>query len=120
MAFITKAQFLGADDLPTVEVPLPEAYGEGAVMLLRMLTGTERAELEKRYAAGNRAAQDPGGFRAAILAAMCIEENGELMFSTADAAALLEKNAKTLETIVTEACELCGFTKKDVDELAKN
>lgn len=120
MAFITRDQFLAADDLPTVEVPLPEAYGEDAVMLLRMLTGAERSELEKKYSQGNRATNDPGGFRAAILTAMCIEENGELMFAQEDAAAVLKKNAGTLEDIVTKACELCGFTKKDVDELAKN
>ena len=119
MAFITRDQFLAADDLPTVEVPLPEAYGEGAVMLLRTLTGTERAKLENRYS-GETARSDTGGFRAAILAAVCIEENGDLMFTQEDAAVLLEKNAATLETIVTAASELCGFTKKDVDQLAKN
>ena len=120
MAFITKDQFLAADDLPTVEVPLPEAYGKDMAMGLRMLTGTERAELEKRYSGGERAGKDPGGFRAALLAAMCIGEDGKLLFNQTDAAAILAKNAGTLENLVTKACELCGFTKKDVDEIAKN
>lgn len=119
MPFVTKEMFLGADDLPTVEVPLPEAYGKGAVMLLRTLTGEERAKLEKRYT-GESAVKDPGGFRAAILAATCIEEGGALMFTEDDAAAILAKNSSTIEEIVTAASKLCGFTKKDVEELVKN
>jgi len=120
MPAITKAQFLDADDLPTTEVPLPEAYGTDAFMLLRMMTGEERSELEKRFSVGDKATREPGQFRAAILAAMCIEDNGELMFTEEDAAAVLSKNAGTLESIVTQACALAGFTKKDVDQLEKN
>ena len=120
MAFITRDQFLAADDLPTVEVPLPEAYGTDAVMLMRMLTGTERAEIEKRYSGGERAVKDPGGFRARLLSTMCVGEDGKLLFTQDDAAAILEKNAKTIEDLVTKACDLCGFTKKDVEDIAKN
>ncbi len=119
---ITKEAFLAAEDRPTVDVPLPaEFYGDGAVALLRIMSGAERAELEKRFATGETTVEsDPGGFRAALLVATWVDASGEPMWTAKDAAAMLAKNAKTIELIVEEAAELSGFRKKDVEELEKN
>ncbi len=121
MAVITKEAFLAADDRPTVDVPLPpDLYGEGMCAKLRTMSGTERAELEKRFAGTDAAETDPGGFRAALLVATWVDEAGEPMWTAEDAAAMLNKNAGTLEAIVEKTCKLNGFTKSDVEGLQKN
>jgi len=121
MSVVTKDAFLAAEDRPTVDVPLlAEYYGEGMVARLRTMSGVERADMEKRFAGSEAATTDPGGFRAAILTATWVDEAGEPLFTAEDAAALLSKNAKTLETVVEVACKLNGFTKEDVEDLEKN
>lgn len=121
MTVITKDAFLAADDRPITDVPLPAAlYGEGVVARLRVMSGTERAEIELKFGGKNSVTADPGGFRATLLAATWIGENGEPLFTAKDAAAMMSKNAGTLEKIVEEAAKLNGFREKDVETLEKN
>lgn len=120
MKVIDKEAFFAADDLPLTPVPLPDMYGKDSGFYIRTMTGTERSALEKRFMSSNVARQDPGGFRATVLAQCVVDADGEHIFSEKDREKLMAKNAGTLEVIFTKVCEVNGLTKKDVDDIAKN
>ncbi len=120
MRTLTKEQFLTADDLPLTAVSLPESYGEDVGFYVRMMTGTERSAMEKEYFSGTSPKDDPGAFRVGILTACIVDEDGKHVFEQADAKALMDKAAGSLELMFEAACKLNGFTSSDVEELEKN
>lgn len=119
MLCITKEVFLQAQDMELVPVPLPAAYGNDAGLFVKPMTGTERSTLEKMFM-DNAPKDDPGGFRAAILVRCVCDDKRQPVFTEADKAALMKKNAGALELLFEAACKLNGFTKKDVEVLEKN
>lgn len=119
MQVISADEFLSADDLPLVPVNLPPAYGEGRGVFIRSMVGRERSALEKRFS-GRNPSDAPGEFRCAMLLATVVDENGEPVFKEEHRKDLMGKNAQTLELMFEAACEVNGFTQKDVEESAKN
>lgn len=119
MQVLDKDAFLAADDLDLVPVPLPAKYGADVGFYVRLLTGAERGQIEKRFAASDPA-NDPGGFRAVLLVRTIADASGKPIFTDDDAPRLMGKAAGVLETLFEAACRLNGFLKKDVEELEKN
>ena len=120
MRCLSKEEFLTADDLQATEVKLPAAYGEDVGFFVRMMTGMERAEMEKCYFSGDDPKKDPAKFRAAMLVSCIIDGDGAHVFTEEDSGDLMAKGAKGLEDMFEAACKLNGFTKDDVDTLEKN
>ena len=120
MRCLSKEEFLTADDLQATEVKLPAAYGEDVGFFVRMMTGTERAEMEKRHFAGNDGKSDPAGFRSAMLIDCIVDTDGDNVFTEEDADVLMGKGTQGIEAMFEAACELNGFSDKDVDTLEKN
>ena len=120
MRTLTKGEFLTKNDLPLEAVKLPEVYGEDAGFYVRTMTGVERSEIERQAMAGNTGKKDPCGFRATILMACIVDENGKHIFDKHDRKALMDKNAANLEIMFEAACRLNGFTADDVEEIEKN
>lgn len=117
---LSREAFLAAPDRPPVPVPLDEAlYGPGACVFLRIMSGTERSEYEKKWA-GKDAGKNPGTFRWDLLVRTIVDERGEPLFGAEDEAAVMAKNAGTLEMLFEESGKLNGLRRKDVEDLEKN
>lgn len=119
---LNREQILKANDLKTETVAVPEWGGD---VLVRMMTGTARDKFEEQtFSAGRK----KGGksevsfdnIRARLVAAVVVDEEGNLLFTSSDIAELGKKSAAALDRIFTVAQRLNGFTKEDIDELAKN
>jgi len=118
---LSREQILKANDLKTETVAVPEWGGE---VLVRMMTGTARDKFEEQMFGGGRKKGKPemsfDNIRARLVAAVVVDEAGNLLFEPADIVELGKKSAAALDRIFSVAQQLNGFTKKDIDELAKN
>ena len=105
-------EILGAQDLKTVEVEVPEW---GGVVLVRGLTGVERDALEEESAKVGLK-----NLRARYAARCIVDENGERVFSDEDIEALGKKSAPALHRVFMAALRLSALTPEDVEALEKN
>jgi hypothetical protein len=119
VAYLSKAAILGASDLPTQDVHVPEWGGDVRV---RGLTGTERDAFEATIAQrkGKDVKMNLQNVRARLVSLSTVDENGERLFSDADVVALGGKSAAALERVFTVAMRLSGLTPDDVKDLTEN
>lgn len=122
MKLLSKSEILGADDLKRELVQVPEWGGD---VYVRGLTGTERDQWERSFMQrkGNKVEFDLdlvlGNARAQLCSMTIVDEQGNRVFSDADAVELGKKSAQALDRVFTVAQQLSGITKKDVDELTE-
>lgn len=116
MGLLNRDDILGADDLKTKDVEVPEWGGSVRV---RQMTGNERDELEASIQAGGEK-PDLKGFRARLVAASAIDEAGQLMFTKADVEKLGEKSAAALDRVADAASSLSAMSAEDIKELTEN
>jgi hypothetical protein len=109
---LTRQQILAANDLPREAVPVPEWDGEVEV---RAMTASERDSFEARHREAPYV-----DLRARLAAATICAEDGSLVFSADDVAALGAKSAAPLDRIFSVAARLSGITKQDEEDLRKN
>jgi len=124
MAYLTKDQILGADDIKRAEVAVPEW---GGTVLVQGLSGTERDQYEEslirwRATKGRNVAAMPAlaNARAKLLSLSIVDEDGQRLFSDADVKALGEKSSKALERVFDVAARLSGLQPGDVAELTQS
>jgi len=117
--FATKATIFAMQDLPTVEMEVPEW---GCWVRVRTLTAGERDNFEAELTAvnGRNTRVNARNLRAKLVAATVVDEEGRPLFGLADVEALGQKSAKALDRIFTKAAELAGMKESDVQELAQN
>jgi hypothetical protein len=113
MTLLTKLAILGAADLKHEDVEVPQWGGSVRV---RVMTGTERDEFHELIAGGVPVSK----FSAALLAATCIDESGENLFSMDDIEALQAKSAKSLDEPATVAMRLNGLGRQAAEDAVKN
>lgn len=113
---LTKDEILQAKDLESREIEVPEW---GGTVCVRMLTAKERDELEAFWLK-RRESGDYTNARAQIVALTVCDESGDRLFAEADVDLLAGKSAAAMQRVYDAAMELNGFTKKDVEDLAKN
>lgn len=119
MALLSKDEILKANDLKTEEVAVPEWGGE---VLVRTMTGEERDKFEADSVTFNKkgeAKQNFANTRARLVALVCVNEEGEPLFSGYDIPDLGRKSAVALDRVFEKAQEMNGFTPKDIEELAE-
>lgn len=114
---LTIDQILLLDDSHKRTVAVPE--WNGAEILVASMTATERADIEKRWS-NRRATNDPAGFRQDILERSLKNEDGTPFGTPDQIKSLMGKNAAAVERLFEAACEVGGFTTKDVEALEKN
>ncbi|MER7076635.1 hypothetical protein SAMN02982929_05303 [Saccharopolyspora kobensis] len=115
---LSREAILAADDSNVEDVPVPQW---GGTVRVRSLTGRERDRLEASMIGKNGKADATRGlanFRARLVAASVIDENGAPMFTEADVDALAGKSAAALDVIASAAMRLSGLSDSDVEELA--
>lgn len=110
---LTKAQILGAIDLPSETVNVPEW---GGAIVVRTMTGTERDTFEQDLADD----KDNPIFRARMLVRCLTDENGAPLFTDDDVDALSAKSCKALERVYNVARRLNGIGNDQAEALRGN
>lgn len=119
MKILSKSDILGAADLATETVDVPEW---GGAVIVRTMTGTERDAFEAamvKVVDGKRV-PDMDNLRAKLLAATLVDEAGTQLFEPGDLAALGGKRAAALDRIFAVAQRLNGLAAEAVEDAEKN
>jgi len=113
---LTREQILGANDMKTEPVEVPEWGGS---VIVRGMTGVERDRLEQDSVKGkgNDAKINLINMRARMVAASVVDESGKHLFGSSDIEMLGNKSAAALTRVFTVAQRLSGFTQEDIAEL---
>ena len=116
---LSRDEILGANDLPTRVVVVPQWGGE---VLIRTMDGAQREELEKRISAfkDTKSVSASSAVRAVAVVMCCCGEGGEPLFTAADTAALAKKSGAALDLVFDSILEHNGMTKRAAEELEKN
>ena len=115
MALLNKAAILGQTALKTEDVSVPEWGGDVRV---RELTGAERDALEMSVAGGDKT--NLQNMRARMVAMACVDEDGNRLFSDADAVKLGKLSAAALDRVFWTAMRLSGMSAQDVQTAEEN
>ena len=119
MTLLTRDAILGAHDLPTEDLDVPEW---GGTVRVRALTGAERDSFESSLVQVRNDGSKQfrlENVRARLVALTVVDENSERLFSDADVKALGAKSAAALERVWEAARRLSGLSDEDVEELAE-
>ena len=124
---LTRDQILAAHDLPVEDVEIPEWHG---TVRVRGMTVAERNDWER---SNTRTFKGRNGqlvteaspdaiatFRQRLVARSVVDDDGNLLFSGADVAALERKSSSAIARIVTVANRLSGVTREVTEELEGN
>lgn len=112
---LSAADILGADDVKTTTVEVPEWGGS---VIVREMTGTDRDAFEGFLV--SRDVKDELSFRALLVACSAIDENGKRLFTVDQVNHLGRKNARALDRVFAAANELSKVTGNAVEEAQKN
>ena len=116
---LSRDAILGASDIKTEEVPVPEW---GGTVLVRGLTAKQRDEFESGLieTVGKTQRVTMRNARARLAALSIVGEDNEPLFSPADVFLLGEKSGAALDRVFAVASRLSGIGDSDMDELTKN
>jgi hypothetical protein len=111
---LSREEILGANDLPTEEVPTPEWFANGAV-LVRALTASEWIEVGRLTMHRSDATDDDKMLDLMIkIPALCIvDEHGQRLFTDGDLDALGKKNPLPLKRIMDVVQRLSDLDQGD-------
>jgi preprotein translocase subunit SecD len=112
---LTKQQILEANDLKTETVFVPEWGGDVNV---RTLTGKELDAYEMSFVGDGKSKMQ--NIRARLIVRAVVDEQGQRLFSDADAEAIGERSGLALDRVYAVAARLNGRTDKEQKELEKN
>ncbi len=116
---LTKEQIFEADDLETVDVPVPEWGGRVRV---RTISGSERDRFEQetmQFNSGNRTV-NLIDIRARFCVLCLVDEAGKRLFNESEIRRLGQKSGKALDRVFDAAQKLNGLSETDLQDLAKN
>lgn len=121
MAILNKDAILAASDLKHETVEVPEWGGE---VIVSEMTGEDSdAWSDESYSLsedGKSVKVNRANFKARLVAACVVDEEGNRMFTTEDVAALGRKSAKALARLFEAADRLNGITPRSREALEKN
>ena len=122
MALLSKADILGADDIPAEDVPVPEW---GGTVRVRGLTGAQRSLIEATMVAakGQSVTVRTEAFqtlRERLVASCLVDEAGKRLFTDKEIFKLGEKSGKVLGRLFGIAQRLSGMDDEAVEEMAGN
>lgn len=118
MKALTRDEILGADDLKTESVEVPEW---GGAVLVRELTGSERDTWEASVVKtnGTKVTIDSHNMRAKLAALCIVDDAGERLFTDKEAAKLGAKSAAALDRVTDVARRLSRIGEDEVENLGK-
>jgi hypothetical protein len=118
MKTLTRDDILGADDLKTESVKVPEW---GGIVIVRELTGSERDTWEASVVKtnGTKVTIDSHNMRAKLAALCIIDDDGKRMFTDKEAVKLGEKSAAALDRVTDVARRLSRIGEDEIENLGK-
>lgn len=119
MTLLSKDAILGAEDLITEDVEVPEW---GGTVRVRMMTGAERDAFEESLSRtkGKSVKTNLANLRARLVAKTVVNEQGKRLFTDAEAGVLGQKSAAALDRVFEAARRLNGMTEQDVEDLTED
>lgn len=118
MKTLSRDEILGADDLKSESVEVPEW---GGAVIVRELTGAERDAWESSVVKtnGTKVTVDSRNMRAKLAALCIVDDEGKRMFSEKDTVALGNKSAAALDRVTDAARRLSRIGEDQLEELGK-
>lgn len=122
---LTRDQILGAQDLETREVHVPEwadpVTGDD-VVYVRALTGKERDawEASLMQIRGKASVPNPANMRAKMVVRSLVDAEGKRLFTDADTNPLGDHSAQVLDRLFELICEMSGISNNAVEEAEGN
>src|ERR1035437_8715941 len=113
---VSRDNIFGSKDRPSEKVNVPQWGGD---VYVSTITGTERDAFESAITS-SEGKVSVENIRAKLLVRCLTDENGNRLFTDADALQLGTKSANILDRLFTVARKLNGLSKDDVEELKKN
>lgn len=116
---LTRDAILGASDIKTEDVSVPEW---GGTVRVKGLTAAQRDQVEAKAvsARGSSMQLNLVGMRAHMAALSIVDGDGKALFTQADIKALGEKSGAALDRVFEVVTRLSGMSDNDVEELTKN
>src|SRR5215469_7289904 len=120
---LSRDDILKAEDAAIEEVDLSGLPGYSGSVLVRGMTGRERdafetSMLERGH--GGRMVPNTANTRAKLAVRCVVDEDGNRLFTDADATALGEKNGAAIDRIFAVAARLSGMGDDQRDEVARD
>lgn len=113
---LTRNQILGAEDLKTEKIKVPEWGGEVHVATM---TGEARDAWEQALVDGKGGAKTDN-ISARLLAYCLVNDKGKRLFSESDVTALGRKSSAAIARLAQVAMRLNGLSERDIEDAAKN
>ncbi len=113
---LNRQAILAAQDLKTERVEVPEW---GGAVLISTMTGTDRNAWEQTLVSVNGKV-NLANASARLVAFCAVDENGQRLFTDADAVELGQKSSAALQRCVNVAQRLNGLTAADMEEAKGN
>lgn len=113
---VTAKEILATEDRPLVELKVPEW---GCSVWLRPLdagTAMEAFEAFQKTAEGKERVK--AGIEHMLIRVLC-DEDGRALFTKEDVPALLKKNMKVIQRLITEATKLSAMTEEGQKKIEK-
>lgn len=119
MALLSRDAILGASDIKTEDVRVPEW---GGTVRVKGLTAAQRDVFETQVVSmrGKDVSVNMAGIRAKIASMSLVDDEGNKLFTEKDVKALGEKSGAALDRVFEVCTRLSGIGEDDVDELAGN
>ncbi len=119
MGLLGREAILGAQDLETEDVAVPEW---GGTVRVKALTAAERDAYEESLliGKGRKRRLSMMNARAKLVGLTVVGEDGQRLFNERDVAALGQKSSGALSRVFDVAMRLAGLTDEDIEELTEN
>lgn len=114
MTTLSKDAILGANDIKTEVVSIPEWGGSVRVSVMSGLARDAFMAMQEGKASGHSV------FQAHLLAATLVSDDGSLIFTEADIGALRAKSRVVLDKLVDVALRINGMTVTAIEDAEKN
>lgn len=115
--FLTAADILSAPDMEVRDVAVPEW---GGVVRISTMTAQARDRFELQSLPAAQGGDTDANFRARLIAACAVDEDGGLLFTADQVAALGAKSARAADRLYAVAARLNGLTAEDEKALSEN
>jgi hypothetical protein len=116
---LNRSQILGASDLKTELVNVPEWGGD---VIVSGMTGAARDAWEQSLVtqASTGSTVNMENMRARLVVATVVDESGNRLFTAADVAALGAKSGTALDRVCKVAQRLNGLTDQELEDIKGN